>query len=83
MKKFFLFTVLWFLLIGTTTGQITKEEATTLVFNYVQKLGWKDCLIYLKKDVVEKNCEIHTIDERVKTPNESSFVFFIRSVQNK
>ena len=77
MKKILTFMVLWFLIFELSTGQVTKEDATKLVFNYIHKHEWKDCLVYQNKDIMRENSEIHTIDERINTPNEPSIAFFI------
>ena len=76
--KNYLITILSLLLIfNVVTGQITKEEATNKAFEYVKKLDLKECLIYFKKEVVDKNFEMQTLDKSFNSMTDQSYVFFI------
>ncbi len=77
MKKFSIVMLLLFLAV-VTYGQISKKEAKKIVSEYLDITYSSDSiLVYLRKDIAEKNLSIRTFNKSITSATDRSYVFFV------
>jgi hypothetical protein len=77
MKRYLILIVFILVILEISNGQITKNDATKLTFEYIKNLNLGECLVYLKQEVVNQNFEIKTFDKSINSMTDQSYAFFI------